>query len=46
MAMKHKDIALRPVNLRECDLIITQTQIRRKVVKVIGRLLLDPVSNG
>jgi len=30
MAMKHKDIIFRPVSLRECNLIITQTQVRRK----------------
>jgi len=44
MTMKHKHIILHPVNLRECDLIITQTQVRRKVIKVIGRL--DPINKG
>jgi len=44
MAMKHKHIILHPINLRECDLIITQTQVGRKVVKVIGRL--DLISKG
>ena len=44
MSMKHKDIILHPVNLSEGNLIITQTQVRRKVVKVIGRL--DPISEG
>lgn len=44
MAMKHKHIILHPVNLRECNLIITQTQVRRKVIKVIRRL--DLISKG
>jgi hypothetical protein len=44
MSMKHKDIIFHPVNLSEGNLIITQTQVRRKVVKVIGRL--DPISKG
>jgi len=44
MAMKHEHIILHPVNLRERNLIIAQTQVRRKVVKVIGRL--DLISKG
>ena len=46
MTMKHKDIILHTVDLRECDLIITQTQVRRKVIEVIVRLKVDTINKG